>query len=313
MALSPARFSLDQALAEIWDSDDYLTDEQKALIGECLAEQGAGERPESEEDLDILHRVVTACDYLSSIGEGEIHWLSEYGREFPSAIRTFITAVAWYFHHHDDELSDEFLAPLAAFIDETQSHLATLNYDNLLYQELIERQVLRGYDGSLVDGIHRSGFDEVNMKKKYGRDFGYYMHLHGSPLFIDSGRRIIKQRQGEAYEVATPHIVLTHVEHKPSVIDASYLLKTYWKYFGKALLESDRVLLFGYSGLDTHLNRFIKARVKGKDVCVVESSGTGEIDERHEFWTDELGEEVNLQHMDNILEFHEWDECDENA
>lgn len=306
MALDSAYFSLNHALAKIWGSDEYLTDVQKELIVECLAEQDAGERPKSEDDLDILHRVVTACDYLSSIGREEIHWLSEHGQEFPCAIRTFITAVAWYFHNHDAKLSNDFLTPLAAFIDATQSHLATINYDNLLYQELIERQVLRGYDGSLVDGIPGSGFDEENLDRRYGRNFGYYMHLHGSPLFIDEEGRIIKQRQSEADEVATPHIVLTHVEHKPSVIDASYLLKTYWKYFSKALRESERILLFGYSGLDTHLNRFIKARAKDKSICVVEWAGSGDIDERLEFWAEELGEGVKLQHMESILDFHEW-------
>jgi len=310
MALDPAYFSLEHALTEIWDSTEYLSNEQKGLIAQCLAEQDAGERPQSEDDLDILHRVVTACNYLSSIGEGEIHWLSMHGQAFPNAIRTFITAVAWYFHDHEAKLSDEFLTPLATFIDKTQSHIATLNYDNLLYQELIEREVLRGYDGSLVDGFHRRGFDEDNLDRKFGRNFGYYMHLHGSPLFIDRGGRIIKQLQGDAEEVSTQHIVLTHVEHKPSVIDASYLLKTYWKYFGSAIRESERILVFGYSGLDAHLNQFIKARANDKEICVIEWSGSGDIDDRLEFWSEELGDVANLQHMDNILEFHDWDECD---
>ncbi len=313
MALDPNFFSLDTALEDVWQDSDCLTEHQKVLIGKCLAEQGSGERPKSEDDLDILHRVVVACGFLNGVGEGDIHWLNEDGQEFPEAIRKYITAVAWHFHHSQRTLSNNFLTHLSNFLEKSKSHIATLNYDNLLYQELIERELLKGYDGSLVDGFYSNGYDEENLKRKYDRDFGYYLHLHGSPLFIEKNHLIVKQLQGESEEIPTSHIVLTHVEHKPSVIDSSYLLKTYWRYFEDAVRESSRIIMFGYSGHDAHLNRIIKSQSKGKKLCVVEWSGTGDIVDRFNFWSNELKGDINLQHIDNILDFAEWENCDLDA
>ena len=313
MALDPKYFSLDRALEDVWDKPDFLTDVQKTLITKCLAKQGAVERPKSEDDLDILHRVVVACEYLVGVGEGEIHWLSEYGHEFPEAIRRYLTAVAWYFHYHESSLKDGFLSPLSNYITESKSHLATLNYDNLLYQELIERQVLQGYDGSLVDGFHSDGFSEKNLQRLYGKDFGYYMHLHGSPLFIEKDGCIIKQHQGKSKEIPTSHLVLTHVEHKPSVIDSSYLLRTYWRYLEKAIQECQRIIIFRYSGRDSHLNRFIRARAEGKSLSIVERAGSGKFKDREEYWRQKMLSDVVLLHLQNVIDFTDWNTCSYKA
>jgi hypothetical protein len=143
------------------------------------------------------------------------------------------------------------------------------------HQKLIEAEILKSYDGELVDGFPDTGFAEEHLERRYGRDFGYYLHLHGTPLYIDSGELIIKQKQGHAEEVSTKHLVLTHVRHKRSVIDASPVLRAYWRHLDLALQESQRVILLGYSGLDEHLNHRIRVHASGKTVLVIEWTGTG--------------------------------------
>jgi hypothetical protein len=76
---------------------------------------------------------------------------------------------------------------LINFVSSTKSHVATLNYDKLLYEEFINAGICSGFSGQLVDGFTSSGFDSSNLVRLYGRNFGYYMHLHGSPLFKDIG------------------------------------------------------------------------------------------------------------------------------
>lgn len=207
-------------------------------------------------------------------------------------------------------MPDEFLNPLVQFLNNTQSHIATLNYDNLLYQSLIERNVLSGYDGDLVDGFHRTtGFDESNMERLYNRNFGYYLHLHGSLLFVDQNGRIVKISQGDMglYENSiSPHIVLTHVKHKPTVIDSSPLLRAYWKYFNFAINESEHIVVFGYSGEDIHLNSLIKSQTKNRNIIIVEWEGCESWQERNKFWIESFITKVKLHHTKNILDFTDW-------
>ena len=44
------------------------------------------------------------------------------------------------------------------FIKNTKSHVATLNYDKLLYDEFIKEEICKGYSGYLVDGFYDTGF-----------------------------------------------------------------------------------------------------------------------------------------------------------
>jgi len=302
MALDPDYFALESAMKKVWNDPCCLTTTQKELISSCLNNKKC---PKGEGDLDVLHRVVIACEYLGGIDGGENHWLTIQGQKFPSAISKYLTAVAWYFHNYKLGLGDSFITPLSEYIFESKSHIATLNYDSLIYQGLIEGNVLKGFEGPLVDGFCNC-FNEKNLKRLYGHDFGYYMHLHGSPLFVNRNDCIYKQCQGRSEKIPTSHLVLTHVEHKPSVIDNSYLLKTYWRYLKKAISESKRVILFGYSGLDIHLNRLIKDYSSDKNIYIVEWEGSGEKDERLKFWEKEFGNNIELERLSNILQYCSW-------
>lgn len=308
MALDPDFFTLDGAIGRIWHGQDALEDDAKSLIRACLVNDGNVDRPHGEDDLDNLQLVVSACDFLGKVGQQDVHWLSEHGRKFPDAVRKFLYRTALQFHRREHVLPPEFTGPLAAFVHETNSHIATLNYDNLLYQPMIEAYVLSGYGGALVDGLINAGFSEENLERKWGRVFGYYMHLHGSPLFVDRDGSIVKLRQSELdedHEVVGSHIVLTHVKHKETVIASSPLLSVYWDYLVKALTESDEAILFGYSGYDRHLNLLLRSRSPAA-VTVVEWEGAGSKSERAAHWLAVLGRDVNLVRTENILSFTDW-------
>lgn len=307
MALDPPLFSLDEAIGRAWEGEGIFDSETRGLVRCCLIDDGDMERPHGEDDLDALQLVVSSCDFLDRMSQGGAHWLSLHGQQFPAAVRKFLYQTALQFHQREVVLPVEFVGPLAAFLHETQSHVATLNYDNLLYQRMIEAHVLNGYGGALVDGMLSTGFAPENLERKWGRTFGYYLHLHGSPLFVDQDDTVRKLMQGElgGDDVVGSHIVLTHVKHKPTVIAASPLLQSYWQHLELALAESEEVILFGYSGLDTHLNELLERRAP-ESVRVVEWVGAGERGERAEFWTRALGKEPNLRQMDSILDFVEW-------
>jgi hypothetical protein len=305
MALDPATFSLDYAIGRTWDDAAVLDGDTKGLISRCLRDND--DRPHGEEDLDKLQLVVSACDFLGRTGQGAIHWLSEQGKSFPLAVRKFIYQVSLNFHQREATLPVHFTNVLAKYVLASESHIATLNYDNLLYQPMIEAKVLDGYDGALVDGFWNNGFDQANLERKYGRSFGYYLHLHGSPLFVDREETILKLRQGDlrASDLTGSHVVLTHFEHKPTVIAASRLLSTYWTHLEREIAQSCELVLFGYSGADQHLNALIRA-APNVPIRVVEWEGAGHDAERIAFWSTALGRKVNCTRLPSVFDFIDW-------
>lgn len=307
MALDPRKYDLDNAIGVIWDDESVLDSVSKNLIFKCLPDEGL-DRPHGEDQLDTLHLSMSACEFLLALGDENYHWLSDMGKNFPQAVRKFIYNVACTFHHSDCSLPEDFIEAFAGFLTTTKSHIATLNYDNLLYSPLISRRVCAGYDGVLVDGFtNRTGFRDDNLERRYGNDFGYYLHLHGSPLFVDQDSKIIKLSQGDVGCIdSSNHVVLTHIAHKTAVISSSSLLMAYWNRLAQAITESEEIILFGYSGADEHLNQTIKNYGSEKKVVVVEWAGSGEKHERQEFWDQTIGSSVCLIQMESILRFQDW-------
>lgn len=306
MALDPNHFSLTNALAEVWDMNSVLSSSQKELIGRTVNRAGA---PYGEEELDTLHLAVTACTTLNKISSDRVHWLSDDGKDFPVMVARYMHKVATKLHNYGGSLPDEFIDNLVEFVKVTKSHIATLNYDKLIYSSFIENDIFNGYRGYLIDGMWDSGFDSDNLERLWNRDFGYYLHLHGSPLFINSGGKIKKMGRDNLTledERIGRHIVLTHVKHKPEVIAASDVLSAYWGYLRFSLSEVEEIILFGYSGQDEHLNDLVKPYAKKTKVQVVEWSGSGTKSARESFWKNILGDNISLFHLDNILEFRDW-------
>lgn len=306
MALDPAHFSLNRALTEIWNRPDFLTDAQKQLIERCLQRQGP---PEGEHEMDTLHQVVTYCKALTHIGEGDVHWLTEDGINFPDITAKYIHKVATELHNYENFLPHQFEDSLVQFVKNTRSHIATLNYDKLLYNSFIDNGIFDGYSGYLVDGMLGSGFSSDALERRFGNRFGYYLHLHGSPLFYNWNDNVYKCSRAELTlneDEASEHIVLTHIRRKPSVIAASSVLSTYWKYLQFTLHESQEIILFGYSGLDDHLNMLIRPYLNSKPLRVIEWSGAGEQNARETYWQNLLGCRVTVTRLDNITEFIDW-------
>jgi ferredoxin len=308
MACDPDFFRLDRAIEVVWTNAQLIAEHEKELLRRCMPE-AENACPRGEDDLDVLQLALSATEVLIGLQGERVRWLSTEGQQFPNAVRKFVYNTAIQFHEYTGSLPDSFLDPLAEYLRSSQSHVGTLNYDSLLYQPLIEREVLKGYYGALVDGFYTSGFRPENLERKYGRTFGYYLHLHGSPLFVDRDDVTVKLLQRELQiqtSQASTHIVLTHVRHKPAVISGSDLLQTYWEYLLSAFTESDLVYLFGYSGMDLHLNALLRGAARHKTVHVVEWSGREVQPVREAFWRQALGKHVKLTRMANILEFTDW-------
>lgn len=306
MALDPAHFSLDRALADIWYRPNFLTDIHKQLIERCLQRQGP---PAGEHELDTLHQAITYCKALARIGEGNVHWLTEDGLSFPEITATYIHKVATRLHNYDEGLPKIFEDALVEFVKTTRTHVATLNYDKLLYNSFIDNDIFSGYDGYLVDGMLGHGFSSAALERKYDRRFGYYLHLHGSPLFINQGENVLKLSRSQLTvdrDEPSEHIVLTHIKRKPSVIAASNVLSTYWDYLQFALFESEEIILFGYSGLDIHLNMLIRPYLTSKPLRIIEWSGAGEQNARETHWKSLLGRAVTVTRLNNITDFINW-------
>lgn len=221
---------------------------------------------ENEDELERSHILASYASEISKIQHSETPFLTEYGMQFPEKRLQFIFNVANYFFNIglDDlhNLPESFSNNLCKLINENQVNIATLNYDCLLYKELFNKNLLKGYNGPLVDGLTDGGFEERNLYRLFGKKFGWYLQLHGSPLFFtDKDNRILKSTINAelSYDNACKrsHIVLEPTKFKPDVITNSPLLRVYWDYFSIALNESEIVILFGYGNNDIHVNQAI--------------------------------------------------------
>lgn len=296
----------------MWNNNSMWSDIQyQSLIQSCIP---TGNCPVSEDELDKLHLVSTSCDFLKGFpsANNNVHWLSSYGMHFSKAVQEYIHTVASYLFSSTNSLPTVFKDELIKFIKSTNSHVATLNYDQLLYDAFVEEEVCVDYSGSLVDGFWKSsGFNASHLQRQGNNSFGYYMHLHGSPLFRDTIHGWTAKLDRSAFNLskifASKHIVLTHIPHKPSVITASGVLSTYWNYLILSLSEVNEIILFGYSGCDTHLNQLLKVHANSKSKKIVEWDGDGQtIQHRQQFWDSELGANVTLQRMPDITQFTSW-------
>jgi len=301
-------------MADVWNNPFAISEVHKDLISQCLG--GNGAIPQREEQLDPLHLVISACKTLNSINMSQrmnVHWLSQEGQQFPIAVGNYIHKVATRLHLFDRSLPQAFLEPLIGFIRQTKSHIATLNYDKLLYGAFLDANLMANYfNTSLVDGMVAGGFSSDALERRYGNTYGYYLHLHGSPLFFDHHGLARKRERHELNQFSpegSDHIVLTHVRHKRSVIGASIVLSTYWNYLNFSLNESEEIIVFGYSGDDDHLNDVIAAYAQSKHIVIVEWNGLDQTKQQREWYWLQKFKTRNFHHcyLPNILDFTEWD------
>lgn len=330
MAIAPEAYDLTSVMTKVW-AEDFVDPEQKKLIVACLPPDV--DRPTSEEQLATLQQIVAACEILLTVKGFETgHWLSPDGQRFPDAVYRFAFQVARGMHYATHfygprkgercELPDDFASPLIEALGSGNNHVATLNYDSLLSSTLKKTKflpevgqfddILGSEVGLLFDGFDGSKFDRRNMFRPRGQG-AFYMHLHGCPLFADRAKskphRLTEatlRLNHQSLRNVGRHIVLTHFRHKPTIISSSEILKTYWEFLQIAIEESSEILLFGYSGNDLHLNRLIAQTRDDKNVRVVEWLGSGTKDQRGKFWREQLGGDVDLKLMEDVLGFTDW-------
>lgn len=303
MALNPRYFALKAGLHHAWNNTAHLLAEQKTLITNAIPGTNRDTPPCSEEQLDKLHGAIGATEYLNAFEGNGQSWVTEYAKKVPSAFRTFIHEVGMYFHDSGLVLPPAFIDPLASFIQETASHVATLNYDNLLYDALIKKQLLNGFN-RLIDG-YTAEFSELNLRRYRPLHQSYYLHLHGSPLFIKNMKCRGADRNFLSPE-ENHHIVLTHIKHKPYFIETSRVLSEYWRRLDEALSESNNIFIIGYSGEDIHLNSKLAAK-KDKKIVIVEWTGAGDQITRFKFWNNKLERtDYIIYRLDNIFDFTDW-------
>lgn len=306
MAVDPRYFQLREGLASAWNATDTFTESHKQMIASAIPGVDDDNYPEQEDQLDTLQMALVASNFLRSLERDDVQWLSDGSRELPVAVRRFVHAVAVYFHASNQQLPLNFADALGTFIKETKSHVAVLNYDNLLYDALYAQGVLKGFYGSLIDGFLKDGFDTDNLDRFHPSRLGWYLHLHGSPLFVGN-KKVMRDARDFLDPTHESHIVLTHVKHKPSIINSSPILSEYWNRLNRALDEATCVILVGYSGEDLHLNEKIITAAPGKSIHVVEWAGAGDEKTRSAYWQNRFrGHKVNLVRVENILDFRDW-------
>ena len=306
MELDPNYFLLETGLRTAWDS---FSENEKRIIS-----LGSNTMPASKEgELERHHVIMTACQKLITHENNNLLWLSPEGKDFPNLYQNFIYKTAKHFFDYRGSLPSNFIDGLIKHIgNNNRCNIATLNYDKLLYKPLIDRQILSGYqDDGLVDGIHNvaSGFSPENLLRIY-YNFGWYLHLHGSPVFRTSGTTINKSNLNSLptnaveNDAAHNHIVLAKTDQKPEIISNSVLLGAYFEFFTYALYESDALYIIGYNGLDKHVNFEIKKWVSTKvnkgvksTIKIIERKDSGH---KEDFWVTQLLPE---RRRDNINQY----------
>ncbi len=326
-ALDDQFFSLQHAMNAAWSESEILTEKQRQLIRSCLPdgviEENVSGAPASEAELEDLQRVLSACDTIKSFefrvnGANEEGWLSEHGREFPIAIRKYVHKAACYFHDRtvlslqDSKpyLPTEFQSSLRAFIMKHGAHVATLNYDDLLYDCFTDTDVFRRY--KLRDGFRSGKFDLEGLESFHNdKTDGWFLHLHGSPLFVNiegQPRKVERARLGSFQGNESTHLVLTSVNFKRNIISQSEVLSAYWSKLKEIIPQLKNIVVFGYGGLDLHLNEALEKADEKANIRIVEFNNGETKSKRMSFWSQQLKrKDIEVIQLDNVLLFAQWE------
>ncbi|RPE71312.1 hypothetical protein EDD53_0428 [Pacificibacter maritimus] len=327
-ALDNDYFQLQAAMTSVWGSD--LFDENEKEIIASLKGFDAAIGPTSEADLRSAYTALIGHSMLKLSIEPETlsHWLNTNAAQFPSLLEKYIYAVAHYFHEFQFDPPQEalwrtFTQPLIDYIFKSRSHVATLNYDTLLYAPF-NRQNVTGKafplcrakvdETSLGDGFQTSytpkTFNWYNSKNPRGT----YLHLHGTPLFYKKDDGVSAKRTRDNLPIpknaeGKNQIILGPTGLKLQLIESCDVLKDYWEVrLPKCIREADEIILFGYGGADSHLNDLLKKRSPETNIHIVERNQEGTWLERKKFWSDNLSGTVSPILLDDILDFTDWDD-----
>lgn len=326
-------------MPDVWENG-CLTDSHKELIADCLKGVEKDTGPTAEDQMMHAQLAQLGHELITNVVEEEKreNWFTEDAVTYPEAISIYVYNVARQLDKNSKEFQEnskfkEFLDNIVPFIQETKSHVATLNYDTLFYAAFNDGHTVdettyqlcknRPSETVLNDGYRAHGFSESNFNRLYSHwDFGYYLHLHGSPLIVDSEKSAKKLQRHEVCShmpKSAKHVILSDGALKPHLINRSDVLKLYWDMFNKAIEEASEVIVIGYGGGDDHINAALKKY--DKPIRIIEWRDPGVAQSASEtFWSDKLGvgadvledkEKFELIRKDNILEFSDWEKSSE--
>ncbi len=336
MALNPEHFHLTKAMERVWNDSSLVSDEEKELIGALKGiESETG--PTSEDELISTQYALTLLSqFRHQLGEDALDsWFTTDAKNFPETLQKYVFQIAHELYNYELEPEalaawEPFIKSFIKFVVDTRSHVATLNYDDLLYEKIVNGVCIedewyipsRGPNGRgapfVRDGFINGRFAPASFEWAGGS--GYYMHLHGTALFASRDGQNIKLERNEVDftpETARRHIVLANRRTKSEIIKQSEILSDLWENrLLHCISDAQDIILFGYSGLDDHLNeKLIEAEDKTK--WIVEWRGSKHYDQDTEvtegdpidaqtFWANAVGENSKVLQLENILSFRDW-------
>lgn len=153
------------------------------------------------------------------------------------------------------------------FLLSKKPHVATLNYDQIIYKTLFQDDsgTRKSYtDGFTLKENNSLIFDPNFLRKKLSAQKKLYLHLHGSCMLHKSQDSIQKKRFSdfnEGYKDISPLVVLTSGVKKYSAVhdnhDFSFILHAYNKMLEWILKQCDKLIILGYGASDLYLNESI--------------------------------------------------------
>jgi hypothetical protein len=279
--------------------------EDKNLISKCLHKS---EESIEEEDLECLQSLTIAFKEIQSANDEDV-WLTSEAKNLIKASQKFSHEVGKkYINAHNGLHTESVLfSSLRNYIKSTNSHVATLGYDDVLYDFFIKNHIMSGFNGNLVDGFTNSGFNEENLERAYDNTFGYYFHLYGSPLYYTNKEGDVYKAKRSEYEYCKgDHVILCPIHQKHQIIAASKVLRTYWEKIDWCLNCDDvnMVYFIGYRGGDDILNSKFKNWLAidntNREVIIVEPDNS---EDRISSWKKKIGDKIIHKPVDSILDF----------
>lgn len=319
MAIDPTHFLIQTGIEKAWNEVNFKTQERIKKLVTNHADLN------TESQLKNHYHVIQACLMLSKIeNHSNLSWLDPEARSFPENFRDFVVNVALHYFNYEPEdyaALNKILEKLKKYIQNNKkTHLVTINYDKLIYDRFsTDSEIMSSTAGKLVDGflVHKGGYTP-SILWEVKDDTGFYLHLHGSPLFYtDNSSGVIDKSKFDEFKSDVSneafyqeHLILCPTNFKPILISQSPLLRSYWDFFKKALKESNKIILFGYSGNDLHVNEEISSVRYNKEIIIVEfENNQFSLEQRKTFWSEQLHLEQkyfndnNLIRLRSILEY----------
>ncbi len=215
LALDPAYFKLQSGIDYVWKN--YVKNlelDEISLLNELFKTDipGPPNICEQNDVLAIAHTLSFLTAHIKSLSENKIFLLNENGIKLQQLINNFIWKIAYTFYNYpigfceNKNKFDLFFKNFERHLEVSPEiiHTATTNFDNLLYQKCIESKLMDSRKGKFIDGFSKGWhcnkdliFDEANLELKQDEKLGWYLHLHGSPLFVckSADSEIIKIKQ----------------------------------------------------------------------------------------------------------------------